>query len=93
MFKKNQTLLHVDLSHNEITEEDGEIISVGLNKNHNLLGLHMTGNYVNTNPEGFLGKQKAHPASDSHIMTRLTESLMMGVCTSQIKVELRATSN
>ena len=93
MLKKNQTLLHMDLSHNEITEADSEIISVGLNKNRTLLGLHMTGNYVNTNAEGFLDKQKPHPASDSHIMTRLTESLAMGYQTSPIQIDLRATSN
>ena len=94
MFKVNQSLLHVDLSHNEISLKDGEIIKEGLDDNHVLLGLHLTGNEVNTNSEGFIVPNlKEHPESDSHIMTRLTDSLMMGVWSSQLNVELRATSN
>ena len=54
MFKVNQSLIHVDLSHNEISLKDGEIIKAGLNDNHILLGLHLTGNEINTNSEGFI---------------------------------------
>jgi Leucine-rich repeat (LRR) protein len=93
MLKENTSILHIDLSHNEITEKDGEIIAKGLNENHSILGLHLTGNYISLTAEGFITKQKPHPAADSHIMIRLNESLLMGVWKSSLNVELRATTN
>jgi hypothetical protein len=43
-FKLNKSLLHVDLSHNNIEADDVEIIEEGLKSNHQILGIHFTGN-------------------------------------------------
>lgn len=44
MFQKNKSLIHVDLSHNGLTDMDIDQIAEGLKENHSILGLHMLGN-------------------------------------------------
>lgn len=44
MFLKNESLLHVDLSFNNINESDCNTIAQGLKGNHKILGLHFQGN-------------------------------------------------
>jgi hypothetical protein len=44
MFRANRTLLHVDISYNQIKSIDKNAISEGLMYNHSVLGLHMNGN-------------------------------------------------
>jgi hypothetical protein len=40
----NKTLIHVDLSHNEFTQEACRLIGLGVKLNHSIYGLHMAGN-------------------------------------------------
>ena len=42
--KANKTLVHIDFSYVGFTHEDGAILNQGLKYNHNILGIHMTGN-------------------------------------------------
>jgi len=91
MFKGNKTLLHLDLSHNNLTKDDCSAIQEGLQENHTLLGLHMVGNEVNTDAQGFVKDENQDPWV-SHIISRLKPTLVSGTV-SRRKVELNATSN
>ena len=52
--RKNKSLIHVDMSHNNIRLDDVEIIADGLKDNHHILGLHFVGNDGNVDPKGFV---------------------------------------
>ena len=54
MFIKNKTLIHVDLSHNGLMDQEIDIISEGLKENHTILGLHMIGNQKSTDAMGYI---------------------------------------
>lgn len=43
-FRENKSLIHVDISHNNMSKIDIEIIADGLNDNHNIYGIHLAGN-------------------------------------------------
>ena len=49
----NKTLVHIDLSHNFLRKQDCEDIEAFLKENHTILGIHMVGNEINTNSQGF----------------------------------------
>ena len=53
-FKLNKSLLHVDMSYNNIEADDVEIIAEGLKSNHSILGIHFTGNKGFVDMKGFL---------------------------------------
>ena len=53
-FKKNKSLIHVDLSHNHIPLSDVEIIAEGLKENHKILGIHFIGNDGDIDQQGFV---------------------------------------
>ena len=74
LFAANKTLLHVDLSHNNIGSDDCAKIAKGLNRNHTMFGLHMVGNEVDVDALGFLRAPRAHP-SISHLLTRIPDEL------------------
>jgi hypothetical protein len=74
MFKENKTLIHLDLSHNNLKKSDCEVIDEGLKENHTLLGIHMVGNEVNTNSQGFFKEGESDP-SISHIISRIKPTL------------------
>ena len=75
-FKENNKLLHVDLSHNQFTEIDCQVMAGGLVINHTLIGLHMLGNECDTDTMGFL-RAKPSPPSSLHIMSRISRKLFM----------------
>jgi len=50
----NSVLKHLDLSYNFFTLKECELISVGLDENHDLLGLHMIGNKCEVDARGFV---------------------------------------
>lgn len=92
MFQENSTLIHMDLSHNNFSVEDCEIISKGLNQNRSVLGLHMSGNQIDTNALGFIQKISNYDPGHAHIHTRIPESLETGVLCEK-KRTFNATSN
>ena len=51
---KNRTLEHLDLSFNNFSKEDTEIIAEGLRSNHRIYGFHYRGNIGYVNSKGFL---------------------------------------
>lgn len=62
MFRENRSLIHLDLSHNNLKSEDCELMEEGLKDNHTILGLHMVGNDFNTNSLGYFNKKKSEPS-------------------------------
>ncbi len=52
--KKNQTLMHLDLSNNYFSRDDAKAIAEGLKENHTLYGFHFHGNIGYVDPKGFL---------------------------------------
>jgi hypothetical protein len=52
--ERNETLLHLDLSQNNFTTCQLEVIAEGLKENHSILGLHMEGNNCSVDPRGFV---------------------------------------
>eukprot|EP00347_Sterkiella_histriomuscorum_P017828 403347825 len=92
MFKLNKTLIHLDLSHNNFNKTDCLSMELGLRENHSLLGLHMLGNEMNTNSQGFIKEDGQNDPSLSHIISRISPTLATGTI-SKAKVELKATSN
>lgn len=53
-FKNNDTLLHVDISNNNLSWPEMEIIGEGLRSNHTILGLHVKGNVAQVDARGFI---------------------------------------
>lgn len=54
--QENETLLHLDLSHNDFTSKEIESISDGLLDNHTLMGLHLAGSRAIIDAKGFVKK-------------------------------------
>ena len=92
MFEQNECMIHMDLSHNNFSQEDWKEISIGLNKNKSVLGLHMSGNSKDTDALGFLTKQSNKDPGIAHIHTRIHESLETGLL-SEKKRQFKASSN
>ena len=53
-FKYNQSLVHMDISHNSLDQPTVTVLSEGLRLNHSILGLHMMGNQGQIDSEGFI---------------------------------------
>jgi len=87
----NKTLLHIDLSHNNLGKEDCELMETGLRHNHTLLGIHMIGNDMNTDAQGYFKNMGYDPAI-SHVLSRIAPNLTTGTVMKSL-VELKATSN
>jgi len=60
MFKHNRNLIHVDFSMCGFTKNDCAQISIGLNENHHVLGLHFNGNEMGIDEYGFLSIDNKH---------------------------------
>ena len=56
-FRMNKTLIHVDIGNNNLEWLEMEIISDGLNKNHTILGIHVSGNRARVDSLGFIHKE------------------------------------
>ena len=50
----HKSLIHVDISNNSLSVKDSETISKGIEDNHTILGIHMSGNHTNVDELGFL---------------------------------------
>ena len=68
---ENATLRHLDLSHNELTQDQMLAISAGLEANHSIYGIHMFGNQCDVDSKGFI-QPRARPMTigKQHIYTR-----------------------
>ena len=53
-FSKNEHLVHLDMSHNNLDSRELKIMSEGLNENVTILGIHLTGNEGETDAMGFI---------------------------------------
>lgn len=93
MFQENASLVHMDLSHTGITAEDGKIIEKGLNENHTIFGIHLTGNEIRLTADGFITEARENDEADSHIMVRISDSLAMGVPGTKNHIDYRGTTN
>jgi len=76
-FKKNKTLLHLDISYCGFTREDLNIMNTGLKYNHSLLGIHMVGNQGGVDSLGFLN-ENMEPPSSSQLITKIDANLKAG---------------
>ena len=52
--RKNATLTHLDISHNNFSLNDMIVIGDGLRENQSLLGIHTEGNNAYIDPIGFV---------------------------------------
>lgn len=50
----NKSLIHFDLSSNNFSKEESEIIGEGLEQNKTIYGFHFRGNYGYIDSKGFL---------------------------------------
>jgi hypothetical protein len=73
----NKTLIHVDFSHCGFSKDECEVMNEGLKQNHTILGLHMIGNEMNTDPLGFLKEEDDNPAV-SHILEKVSNVNLQG---------------
>ncbi|CAG9334427.1 unnamed protein product [Blepharisma stoltei] len=70
--KENVVLAHLDLSYNDISKQECEIINQYLKHNHTLIGLHMEGNHCKVNSLGFLVDENINEnALQSHFFQRV----------------------
>ena len=92
MFSLNRTLIHMDLSHNNLSRDDCQAMQQGFKLNHTLLGLHLSGNQVDLDPKGFIVEAKNQDPSQLHILCRIGKDLETGAI-SESRVELDSCSN
>jgi Leucine-rich repeat (LRR) protein len=79
MLLNNSSLIHLDLSQNQLSVQDCTIISEGLKQNHSLLGFHMTGNQAQIDTYGYLMPEASPwPLESGHVMSRIIHSKVTG---------------
>lgn len=72
---KDDNLIHLDISHNNLSKESCSIIAQGLAGNHSLFGLHVEGNECAVDPQGYLQIENPEKAcSEMHINNNLALS-------------------
>lgn len=62
----NTELIHLDISHNNISSEDGVFLSEECKNNHKILGLHVDGNEISIDENGFLHPMKKLEKNDNY---------------------------
>ena len=71
-FRKHPNLYHVDLSHNQLSEEDCAAVNCGLSENHSIAGIHMQGNDAKVDALGFVNpKGGCSVPSEAHVFVRI----------------------
>ena len=79
MLASNSSLVHLDLSQNQLSAQDCSILSEGLQSNHSLLGLHMVGNASKSDVYGqMVPDVEKWPLESAHAMTRIMGSKVTG---------------
>ena len=71
MFEKNTHLVHLDFSFCGLNEKECSEIYKGLQKNHTVLGLHMAGNAIDVDANGFLTIKQDNQLVSNYFLTRL----------------------
>lgn len=93
-FEKNATMLHVDISHNNLSLTEIEVIHSGLINNHTILGLHMLGNEGETDTQGFVkASARGIQESNCHVFTRILPTFKGGAVHNKKLMELKTGSN
>lgn len=69
MFIKNNTLIHLDLSHNNFSKDDLDRINIALTQNHILIGIHLEGEMCSVDAQVYvqpweLGEKKDNRAKE-----------------------------
>jgi Leucine-rich repeat (LRR) protein len=71
-FRKHPNLYHVDLSHNQLSEEACAAVNRGLSENHSIAGIHMQGNDAKVDALGFVNpKEGCSVPSEAHVFVRI----------------------
>jgi hypothetical protein len=98
MFEKNENIIHLDISHNEFDARELVIMKQGLDENHKIIGLHITGNEADIDQMGFMqphdadGIRPQEDVSRHFVFTRIQPSYTPGHHT-QHRMSLKAASN
>jgi len=69
MFMNNKHLVHIDLSFCDLSKQECFKMNEGLLTNHSILGLHMSGNKLDTDSNGFITDDKSGQPSGSAFLT------------------------
>ena len=76
-FKTNQSLKHLDISHNNLDSRELIEMKVGLDQNHTILGIHLQGNEGTVDALGFFnpfhadGNQEQEDIGLHSLLTRI----------------------
>ena len=98
-FKKNETLVHLDMSHNGFSSKEVEIFREGLDVNHTIYGLHFAGNEAATDAMGFVnhfdhdGIKELEDIGKHTVFLRIRPNLKGGVVRNLRQIRLQATNN
>lgn len=97
-FRYNRTLIHVDISHNNLKAPELATIAEGLRANHTILGIHLIGNEGEVDANGFVVQNEAVSfgfLGRNQIMNRISviPDKATGKVKSQLAIDLKATDN
>ena len=97
-FRYNRTLIHVDISHNNLRALEILTISEGLRANHTILGIHLIGNEGEIDANGFVVQSEDISLGflgKNQIMNRISTvpDQATGAVKNQLAIDLRATDN
>lgn len=70
-FSTNKTLVHLDLSFNNLKSPDVQIMGEGLKANHTILGIHFMGNEAKVDELGFVTPEKVVDNAKQQVFTRI----------------------
>ena len=59
-------LVHLDISHNNLSYEDCECLSIHIKQNHSILGIHVDGNEMSIDSLGFVHAYHSHKSNALH---------------------------
>jgi hypothetical protein len=74
-FRENKSLIHVDISHNNVPKVDMEIIAEGLKDNHTIMGIHVAGNAAYVDNQGFVIPSEELSKAESMITSKIKSDL------------------
>lgn len=92
-FRENKSLVHVDISHNNMPKIDIEIIADGLVTNHNIYGIHLSGNHGHVDNQGFVQPSYELTKADSIMMTKIKPELESACFKDPERLQLQVNSN